>query len=140
VRESCERRRKRQRAAAHTRDGNRGPGHWTGGVRGRQENLQSGPRSGGMGLSNAERVPGPQNQPDDRQFASAEFSDRYGTCTLRQGLGRGPERLHGVGLVGTQQGTQRVRRRAQVQFFRRVRAVRPRQPDKHSRQRERRVL
>jgi len=35
VRECRERRRKRQRAAAHARDGNRGPGHRAGGVRGR---------------------------------------------------------------------------------------------------------
>jgi len=35
-------------------------------VRGRQENLQGGSRAGGMGLSDAERAPGTQDQPDDR--------------------------------------------------------------------------
>jgi len=93
-----------------------------------------------MGLSNAERVPGPQNQPDDRQSASAGLCDRDGTCALRQGLDPGTERLVGVGVVGAQQSAQRVRRRAQVQFLHRTRAVRPHQHGKHSRQRERRIL
>lgn len=114
ARESRERRRKRRRAAAHTRDGNRGPGHWAVGVRGRQKNFQRSPSAGGMGLSDAERVPGPQDQPDDRQSEGAQFRDRNGTRALRQGLGHGTERLGGIWLAGAQQGAQRVRRRTQV--------------------------
>lgn len=140
ARESRERRRKRRKAAAHTRDGNRGPGHWAGDVRGRQKNLQSGPSAGRMGLSDAEHVPGPQDQPDDRQPEGAQFRDRNGTRALRQRLGHRTERLGGIELASAQQGAQRVRRRAQVQFCRWARAVRPRQPDQHSRQRERRIL
>jgi len=91
-----------------------------------------------MGPSNAELVPRPHNPPVDRQSEIAEFCDRNGTCTLRQGLEPTTKLL--VGVVGAPQRTQRVRRRAQVQFCRRTRAVRSRQHDKHLRQRERRIL
>lgn len=138
--ESREQCRHRQKAASRSRDGDRGPGRRAGGVRGGEENFQSGPGAGGMGLPDAERVPRPEDQPDDRQSPAAQFRGRDGTRAVRQGLGSGAQRLGMVGLVGAQQGAQRVCRRAQVQFRRRPRAVRPRQRDKHPGQRERRIL